>query len=232
MVIMNAKLDYHLHLDYILNELYKGVKGLNINAVHVITIILRVQEPEDLNEYFYTSSFLEDKKVIKKYSKGSSFLEEMETDNDYGREQIYSTKFKYKLVPKNLIQYMIETSRIPKYTLTRDKKRRLILNGKYLLVTTQFDSPNDYFIEHCIEHGRGLISLGDLMKKAGKKPQRFHIILGNLNIAPNFVDIFFPNVKNSLAQFRMNVTTEDLVGSEINEAEIDKFMKKLTKIES
>jgi hypothetical protein len=87
-------------------------------------------------------------------------------------------------------------------------------------------------MEYCNEHQKGTITLNDVIKKSGKNPQRFHAILDNLNIAPNVVDIFFPHVKNSLAEFRMNVTAKDLEGVDINESRTRRFMKNLQKVKS
>lgn len=232
---MNAKPNQdRLQHDYIVRELYKGIEGLNLKKPQNITVKILVQEPEDLNEFLAASTLLNKEGVIEKYSKKYIGQEEIEIHaaNYEGRQPVYSYKLEYLLKPETLIRYMEEISLIPKYTLDMDKKRRLIVNKKYKLHTVQFDSLNYYFIDHCIQNKKGLITLDDIMKKSGGKSQRFHVILDNLDIAPRLVGIFFPSVNQGLAEFRTEVTVKDLIGSGVNEEKVGKFIKSLPKLQS
>ena len=225
--------DDHLQLDFVLGKLYKAVNGLNINTTQNVTITFTVGEPEDLNEYLYTSDFLKEDKVIEKYKRHSSGQEEyIEEDIGGSRyvQEVHSYKITYKLKPKVLIKYMIDTSRLSKYSLALDKQRNLILNDKYILSTSHFDSVNSNFIEYALQNPRKKIRVEDLKEKAGKIEKRFHAILAQVIKNSELRKVFFPSVSKDAFEFRNEVHTKDLTGEDINEKKINNFIKALKKV--
>lgn len=150
-------------------------------------------------------------------------------DQFTGRHEMYLYIPSFRINKKRMGEFLVSTSRIPKYTLKMDADRRLILNDVYLLVTPQFDSPNRHFIEYCLSHSDSIVTKEEVEKRGGKEIQRFHAVLHNLKIAPYLDAIFFPNISAAAVEFRNNVTTEQL-GSKINENRVKRFIKTLNKV--
>lgn len=223
----------HLQLDFVLNKLYKSIKGLNTNAVQEVIITFEATGPEDLPEVFYSSELLKKKKVIETYKSHSSGQEEVEFDTDqYGyasRETIYFRKVKYKLKPKALIKYMVDTSRLPKYTLTLNKQGQLVLNNKYLLNTFRMNSQNFYFFDYVLRHPGETIEKNTMEKETGKIKARFQSFLETM-IDAELKRVFFPIRSEAIVKFRNEIKVKDFKGENIKEKKIDEFLKKLTKI--
>jgi hypothetical protein len=223
----------HLQLDFVLNKLYKSVKGLNTNVVQEVIIAYEAMGPEDLPAYLYSSELLKEKKIIETYKNHSSGQEEMEDDADeHGyihRETIYFRKVKYKLKPKILIKYMEDTSRLPKYTLALNKQRQLILNNKYLLNTFQLNSQNLYFFDYVLRHPEETIEKSTMERETGKIKARFQSFLETM-IDSELKRVFFPIRSETVIKFRNEIKVKDLKGENIKEKKIDGFLRKLTKI--
>lgn len=150
-------------------------------------------------------------------------------DQFSGRHEIYIYAPGFRVNQKKFKEFLVSTSRMPKYSLKMDTDGRLILNDVYLLVTTQFDSPNRHFIEYCLTHSDRIVTKEAIKSMGGKETQRFHAVLHNLKIAPNLDGIFFPNISAAAVEFRNDVTVGQL-GSKINENRVKRFIKTLRKI--
>lgn len=162
----------------------------------------------------------------------SSGKPEVVEDEFTGNHEVYLYTPSFRINQKKLNEFLVATSRIPKYTLKIDSQRRLILNDAHLLVRLQFNSTNWYFVEYCLTNSDRVITREAIEKKigkVGKKIPKFHSVLHNLKVSPHLDAIFFPNVSRNAVEFRNNVTVEQL-GSKINEDKIKRFIKTLTKV--
>jgi len=227
---MNAKTnprDFPLDviLKMISQELDNNKKRKN-NKIE-ISIAYNVDDFDTLHSYKQAMKTLTEKKIVKNIKDliRSGYLQ----DGEHEMEMSFYTP-SFILNKKELDKFLVETSRVPMYSLSMDQQRRLLLNNKYLLGTLQFNSTNYYFIELCLEKINGIITQEDITERSSKKPQRFHTILGNLRIAPSLTKIFFPNVGANFAQFRNEVTTEDLLDLETDVKKANRFIKTLRKI--
>ena len=148
------------NLDIVLNKLYLVAKDAPLNKSAEFRIECRSLNVEDLSVYIETLDFLIKEKIIESYEKYSQGQEEIEvdfTDDSSCRETFYFLKLDCNLKPKKVIDFMIDASRLPKYSLTLSPRRQLLLNDLYLLSTPQFDSPNFYFINYAIKHPGKLV---------------------------------------------------------------------------
>jgi hypothetical protein len=193
-----------------------------------ITITLDY-ETESFEGYKKSFILLEKQKVIEnvKTSGHSGFVE----DDDSVKQQMYFYTVTFRVNQKKLNDFLIATSRIPKYTLKMDGKRRLILNDRYIISSTNHESANWYFVDYCLKHPKEIITKKDIENVSNKILIRFHSILNNLRIAPYLTKIFFPNVSSDALQFQNNITTKDLDPG-IDENIINEHIKTLQKIES
>lgn len=220
-------------LELLLNKLQQEIKSLAANKSHEVIITSYAYGSEDLNGYISASSFLKNEKIVEGVQPYSSGQETIWSgaDEDEPTETIF-IKEKYTLKPTVLTNFLIISSRLPKYTLTFDEQRRLILNDKYLLTIPHFDSPNYYFIEYVISHPGKIIRRENLTKTAGKTEKRFHTILEQIIKDSDLRKVFFRNTSKDASEFRNKVHTKDLLGQNINEKKIANFLKKLTVIKS
>ena len=216
------------NLDIVLDKLYAIAKDATLSKRDDFAITCYSQAPENLEGYIEALEFLKKNKVIetyKKYSQGEENVEIELDENNTDRGTLYFLKLDCKLKPKILIDFMIETSRLPKYTLTLGDKRRLLLNGRHILSTLHFDSPNFYFIDYAMKHPGEIIKRVHIEKTAGKMNKRFHTILEQVIKSSDLRRVFFPNVSESAAEFRNEVMMKDVIGEKIDDQKIITFLK-------
>ncbi len=238
-IMNNDPQDEHLDLDYVLKRLNGACISLNSNKLQDVIVTFHVQEPEDLNDILYTSSVLMENKIINGYSEFSSGEEDIETgfsrDHSY-KEKVHLYKYKYVLIPKVLNKYMIDTSRLPKYSLEFDDvQSKVILNKKYILSKLDYDGPNYIFFSYTIKKSRKIIRKENFTKDfAGEinlkiiSKRTIRSILENVLKNSELIKVFFPLISKDSAYFRNDVTTKDLVGQKTNEKKIDRFIKTLS----
>jgi hypothetical protein len=216
-------------LGILLRDLYLATKGTDLNKTQNFTVTCYGQDPEDLNPYVYALELLKKDKVIEKYRKYSSGEEDRDIDfEDFTENAVLSfNKYICKFKPKTLIKYAIENSKIPKYTLTIDKRRRLVLNDKYIMVTLQSNSSNYYFYDYAIKHSNQIIKMEEVRKTAGQIHKRFHTILDQTIKNSELRRVFFQKKKKNQTYFRNYIKNEDLVDEEIDEKDIYRFLKKV-----
>jgi len=223
-------------LDIVLDKLYLAIKDSVSTKANDFCITWSDQNPEDLGDVMKIFEFLEKQKVIK----GCEIVRQGEYDveiemgigpeGDRDVATIFYLKLVCNLKPKTLVQFLIETARIPKYILTLDKQRRLVLNYVYILSTPHFNSSNFYFIDYVLKHPKEIIKKEDVEKTAGKIQKRFHTILRQIIKEPNLIKVFFPQIAANAVEFRNGVKINDLVGQKVNEKKIESFLKNLRKV--
>lgn len=220
-----------IYNDYILNELSLATRGLKANTPQEIEIIFKYDAdcPEDTNQYFYSSSCLKEEGAVEEYK--AYKLRKSDLKKIGGGRTVGVCRIKYTIIPKNLIKYLIDTSRIPKYSLTLDKQRRLMLNDKYILTTLQFAGTNFYFFDYALKNPNKIVKNYTFSNVIGKteNTKRFHTILEQTIKNSELIKVFFPNVSKDAFEFRNRVTVKDLIGQNINEIDIVRFIKTLIK---
>ncbi len=224
---MNADNNFsNFALDVVLKKISEshldgvGKKRIGIN----ITLDYGV---ESFEEYERSLKFLKQKNILEKF-RGGGHAETIKHEQ-FDDLNVYVYTPTFVLNVKRLNEFLVATSRIPKYSLKMGIDRKLILNDKHLLVTPNFSSSNWYFMDYCLKHSGEIVTKKAVEQSSGKDMPRFHSILDNLNIAPTLTDIFFPNVAGDAVQFRNNVMAKDLP-AELDEHRINRFIKTLTKI--
>lgn len=223
------------NLDIVLNKLYLATKDTAPSKSVECRIECSSQNVEDLGENIETLDFLIKEKIIESYEKYSQGQEEIEVDfaNDsLSHEIVYFLKFDCRLKPKKVTDFMIDSSRLPKYSLRLGPGREIILNDCYILSTPQFTSSNHYFIEYALKHPNEIIKKADVEIKAGKIKKRFHTVLEQIIKSPDLRQVFFPDVSKDAAKFRNSVTVNDMLGEKINERKIADFLKTLMKVKT
>src|ERR1035437_4347134 len=230
---MNANSNFSdFALDVILKRISQVKIGKDEKDVISISSVFNVDavDADELKLHKDVFAFLMQEKIID-CLKDKTENKCIQDDDGFDHEMYFFTS-SFILKHKELKKFLIATSRIPKYSLRIDEKRRLILNDKYILNKLQFDSTNYIFIQYCLEHPNTIVTKDDLAKIAGKNKefQRFHCILSNIKISPNLNGVFFPNVGMDATRFRNNVTVADIAGSKINEKKINNFIKNLPKL--
>jgi hypothetical protein len=229
---MNANQDRQKALDFILEQLNSAISNPRSTKPEEVLISYEGYDPEDLNPCFEASDLLKFQQIIEKYKRHSEgkMLIPDERNEYYGGGQMGCfVKLNFTLKPRTLNKYLVETSRIPKYTLRFDGQRRLILNDKYILSSPHTNSVNYYFIRHAVSSNAGIIKKDDLIKFSGRTNKRFHTVLEQLIKNAELRKAFFPNVTKDYAEFKNNVRMCDLdINIKINK--IDKFIKSLKTI--
>ncbi len=229
---MNAK---HNFSDFTLDVVLKNISQVAIEGTSDkrinIALACEVDDAGKIREYEHVMKFLEQKGITKgvKNKNEGGYIE----DDDSIEHEMLFYEPSFILNQKELRNFRVSTSRIPKYSLSMDIKRRVIINDKYILSTPQFDSENFYFIDHCIKQTKGIITRGCLgTKPSGEKRvvKRFYTVLENLRFSPDLKDVFFPNVSEDAVQFRSHVTVKELLESEVDLKKTDAFMDKLPKL--
>ena len=221
------------NLDFVLNELHAKAKGVVISEAHDFTITCRSLVPENLGEYLEAVELLKKGKVIESYKISSQGEEDIETEyGEYDTERVTLCflKLNCRLKPKTLISFMVETSRLPKYTLSLDKQRRLVLNNTHLITTPHVNSQNFYFIDYALKHPGKTITRGGINKSANVIKNKFHKITNQILKNPNLIRVFFLDTKKTSTIFRNEVTLHDMAGQNINENEIIAFLETCRKI--
>jgi len=191
-----------------------------------ITLTLDI-DIEGFERYEDTLNVLKKRKIIGNFTtRGhSGFV----GDDEFGKEEVFFYTCSFTVNQKKLNTFLVATSRIPKYFLKMDNQRRLILNDKYIISTTNYESSNWFFVDYCLKHPGQTITKEAIEKSTSQILLRFHAILSNLRIAPHLTKIFFPNVATNVLKFRNDVTLKDF-GTEIDENKINKYINTLKKI--
>lgn len=223
-------------LNYVLEDLGRAIKGLSVGVDQEVTITC-YDTAEDMGGYIVASKSLVDNLIVRRFkeiSHGEKYFHEHPDDTDDSDDFIphnYFIEIKFWLKPKVLIDYLVETSRIPKYTLALDNRRRLIINDKYILTTLHFNSPNFYFFDYALKNS-GLIRKDALKATAGNIGKRFHTVLEQVIKNGELIKLFFPNVAKDVAEFRNFVRINDIRNEGINENSIKRHIKTLRTVSS
>lgn len=221
-------------LDQVLNQLYGAAGRLKASTKQEVevTYYCEADYPEEMNKYIEASDFLKKKEAIVSYKIGSSGEDEVmvldsKRQRSSPRDRVFC-EVTYSLVPQTLIDFMIENSYLPKYSLKLAENGELILNDKYLLIKVQLDRINHQFIEYALEHPNKIIKADNIFIGEGKRKKRFHHIVEELIKNYELRRVFFPHVKKKgSCKFRNNVMQNVILEDRINEKGIAKFIKKL-----
>jgi hypothetical protein len=230
---MNAKTTPNSNnLNYALNQIYDEIKSdtNNYSKVKEVVITYKAALPEDLVGYTEVSLFLKENKIIESHRRHSSGQEKVYGVEDEDEDEIVFIKEAYKLKPKVVIKYLIENSIIPKYTLSLNKKRQLILNNQFILVNLQFNSSNFDFVEYILERSGKIIRKEQLPSPIDHSKKRFHTYLEQIIREPELIKVFFPDVAQDKLMFRNDVKENDLKDGNIKEKNIDIFIKQLNSL--
>jgi hypothetical protein len=226
---MNAK-QYlsEFALDVVLKRISQATTDRTSGERVDISVACNVDDLVEIDKYVKVLEFLKRSDIISKLKNktGGGYIE----DDDHNSWEMTFYTPSFIINHKKLRKFLIESSRLPKYALSMDTRRRLILNDKYIVSTPHFDSVNYHFICHALVNPDQIITKEALTKTAGKFDKRFHTILEQINISPELRKVFFPGVSLDAAKFRNNVTVKDLKNSGVNEKKLNKFLKKLQKI--
>lgn len=216
----------------ILRKLYLNIKDSKNNKVKETSITYYVGCFDDINNYVDATNFLKSNKIIEEIKEHSS---KEETDNEGNITLFFEETYIFK--PSVLIGFLIETSRIPKYTLSFDKSSCMVMvNNKYLLSKLDFDGINYNFFSYVIDNPNKIIRKEDIYQYLGikekEKIEKRDLLSIILNVIRNkdLIKIFFPQISKDSAYFRNDVTIKDLVGHKINEKNINDYFKKMKTI--
>jgi hypothetical protein len=217
-------------LNYVLNQIYLAIKdNCMSNKIQEVVIKYKALSFEDLVQYTEASMFLKENKIIENCRTYSSGQEDIYAINNHDKDEILFIKEAYELKPKILVKYLIENSILPKYTLSLNKKRQLILNDQFILVTPQFNSDNFYTIEYILKNPGKIITKENL-PPLKKLCRRFHTFLEQVIKEPELIKVFFPDVSKDKLKFRNDVKESDLKNEKIKEKNIIKYVKGLNSV--
>jgi hypothetical protein len=223
-------------IDWVLNKLFLECGGLEGNKTKEVTITYYAQDCEDIDGYTKANEFLKNNKIVEEINDYTSGQEPYDSpiSGEYEGDTMIFFKETYVFKPNTLIKFLIDTSRIPKYTLDFDEVQcKVVINKKYILGKLDFDGINYTFLSHAIGRNRKVIRRENFLKEAStknieefnKKKRDIDSIIRNILKNRNLVRVFFPVISKDSTYFRNNVTRSDLVSQKINESDIDRFLR-------
>jgi hypothetical protein len=230
---MNANPKYSdFALDIALKKIDVALKNRTQHGKITIDLVCDVDDTDQITEYEAVMRFLEQVKIIKgvKSKKHSGYVQ----DNSSWEHEMLFFSLNFTINPKNLTDFLVSTSRSPKYSVRIGAGRRIVINNTYVLCRPQLNSENFAFIEYCLKQPNGLITKELLRRESSGRidvAKRFHSVLENLKFTRNLKDLFFPHVGNDAVVFRNHVTMNDLKTAGIDVKKIDAHLETLQKYE-
>lgn len=215
-------------LNTVLKEISEVQKEHPKNKEISIEIPCSMDDDNDLRNHKRVLNFLEENEIISELkNRGEQGYLEDENSQDV---DMYFYTPSFILNHEKFERFLIDTSRLPVYTLKRDSTRRIIINDKFVLTKTHLDRSNDYFAEYIFNSPSEVIKREDIKEKSKEMSKRFHAILEDLKITPELRAIFFPSVGKNTLIFRKNVMKKDLENLNIDEKSLTKFLNSLQRI--
>lgn len=222
--------------DYVLESLFRAVKDEESNKPQEVVISYKA---DDSKYYIEANKFLKENKVIDKTKTTPKKKEEkiqIGEDEYDGTELIHYTEEVYVFRPKVLINFLINTSRIPKYNIDfveYDLEKTLLINKKYILSRPRYGGQSFNFFEVVYNNQRkkltGKFIEDKISCSGGKISRRFKGLITDLGFKKGLCKIFFPQITQEALFFRNNVFMNELDNKLINIKAIDKQIEGLKK---
>jgi hypothetical protein len=211
----------------VVQEIYKNWSGSKPQTTHMVDVTFIVFDSEDLNEFIRASKELVEQKIIYNYKEV-----EIKFFHDEELGGVYGGKYQYKLIPQKLINFGRVNSFLPIFTLSwNESQRKVLVNNKYVVTTTHFDSPAYYFFHALLEDTRKSISKKELLRTVGssRKNIRFHKIIDD-TLGKYWSKTFFPQISENRVVCRKEVMVRDLIDSNLKPSILRLKLKKLKTI--
>ncbi len=225
--------DYEV--SYVLEILFQAVKDEESNKPQEVIISYDAGDSKDYTE---AGKFLKENKVIDKIKTTLKQKEnriQIGEDKYDGSELVYYNEEVYVFKPKVLMNFLISTSRIPKYSIDfieYDLVKTLLINKKYILSRPRYGGQAYNFFEVVYNNQRKKLTKKFIGSKIGdddKITRRFKGLITDLGFKKDLCKIFFPQVTQEALFFRNNVFMNELDNKLINIKAVDRQIKGLKK---